>query len=79
MCTLVYIPCNVGITIINHPPVITSSIVGMFTIPSHGWLIIVIPTLYDMALGQNFVALVNIKIAGMYGWENPNNIDNNRF
>ena len=28
---------NVGKTIINHPPVITISIGGMFTIPSHGW------------------------------------------
>ena len=25
------------------------------------------------------VALVNIKIAGIYGWEHPTNIDNNRF
>ena len=33
------IPFNVGMTIINHPPVITIDIVCscMFTIPSHGW------------------------------------------
>ena len=28
---------NVGETIRNHPPVITSFIGGMFAIPSHGW------------------------------------------
>ena len=33
-----------GKTMINHPPVITS---GMFTIPSHGWYIIVLPTLHS--------------------------------
>ena len=33
----------------------------------------------DMAMGQNLVLLVNIKIAGIYGCENPTNIDNNRF
>ena len=29
---------HVGKTIINHPPVITIFIGGLFTIPSHGWL-----------------------------------------
>ena len=28
---------NVGKTIINHPPVITIFIGGIFSIPSHGW------------------------------------------
>ena len=28
---------------------------------------------------KTYIALVNIKIAGIYGWENPTNIDNNRF
>ena len=29
-----------------------------------------------VVFGSNLVALVNIKIAGIYGWENPTNIDN---
>ena len=33
----------------------------------------------NMAMGQNLVPLVNIKIAGIYGCELPTNIDNNRF
>ena len=50
MYIYVYILYNVVKTILNHPPVITMFIGGMFTIPSHGWFIlvygIVLPTLH---------------------------------
>ena len=45
---------NVGKTIINHPQ-ITIFIGGMVTIPSHGWFIIVFPTLYHMIISYDFV------------------------
>ena len=32
-----------------------------------------------LAMGRNLIALVNIKIAGIYGSVHPTHIDNNRF
>ena len=40
-----YSTYNVGKTIINHAQ-IHNLIGGMFTIPSHGWFLIVFPTLH---------------------------------
>ena len=49
---------NVGKTIINHHLFITNFIRGMFTIPSHGWFI-VLPTLRQIVVVHYIVITIN--------------------